>query len=118
MSSRKLYAILVAAVGVFAGFSMGCASTRIRELSGNEFMTQASEIERINSFHWTSYVGVSEGRAYLEYGQPAYIGKGTRTIVYWVRLSELPDETANKLKAGDLPWKLWHATKVGDEEVK
>ena len=106
MEMKKIIALLL--VGAFVGFSLsGCASTKIKHLSGQEFISQANQIGQLNSFHWTGYVGSSSGRAYLEFGYPAPFGKGTRTTVYWAFLSDLPDNVALGLKAGNPPWKPW-----------
>ena len=97
---------LLVAVGVGVILS-GCASTRIKRLSGTEFLNQAIEIDQLNSFHWTTYVGMSNKRAYLEFGYPALVGRGTRTTLFWTQLSELPDDVVEKLKSGNSPWKPW-----------
>jgi hypothetical protein len=97
-------------VGIIAVLLLsGCADTRIKQVSGSEFMKQAGQIEQMNSFHWTTYVGNSSQRAYLEFGYPAYIGEGVRTTVFWTPLSELPEDVAQKLKAGTPPWKPWQS---------
>lgn len=90
---------------VLSIFLCGCASTRIKRLSGKEFLAQAKEIEQINSLYWTTYVGSSSERAYLEHGYPAFAGNGTITTVLWTPLSELPDEIVQELKIGASPWK-------------
>ena len=89
----------------------GCACTRIKQLSGTDFVTQAKQIEQINSFHWTTYLGKSQQRAYLEYGYPAFVGSGTRTTIYWTPLSGLPENLVKQLKADTPPWKPWHKAK-------
>lgn len=101
---------------LFAGVTIalmltGCASTRIKQLSGTEFVDQADQIEQINSFHWTTYIGKTQQRAYLEYGHPAFLGSGTRTTIYWVPLSDLPEDLVQQLKAGNPPWKSWNVEK-------
>ena len=99
---------LVLLAGLSIGIILpGCAGTRIKQLSGTEFQNRAKEIEIANSFNWMTYIGHSHQRAYLESGHPAYIGKGTKTIVLWTPLSELPDELVKKLKAENPPWKPW-----------
>jgi uncharacterized protein YxeA len=94
---------------LMAGFSIllvGCASTTIKHLSGPEFIKQAKEMELISSFQWTSYIGKgASDRVYLEYGHPAFIGKGLKMTVYWTALSELPSELADQLRNGQCPWK-------------
>lgn len=88
-----------------------CASTRIKSLSGPDFINQAQQIEQINSFYWVTYLGASNRRAYLEYAYPAFIGGGSRVTVFWTPLSELPDDVTQKLKAGTPPWKPWNVKK-------
>jgi hypothetical protein len=95
-------------VSLLAGVSIlmvGCASTSIKHLSGPEFVKQAKEMELISSFKWTSYIGKGSDRVYLEYGHPAFIGKGVKVTVYWTALSELPLELADQLRQGQCPWK-------------
>jgi len=103
---------LAAVAGVTLGIMLtGCASTRIKQLSGAEFMNRAEQMKEISSFHWTTYIGSSQQRAYLEFGRPALmyniIGKETRTTVYWTELSELPEDISEQLRAGTPPWKPW-----------
>jgi hypothetical protein len=82
-----------------------CASSRIKRLSGVEFLRQAEEMKQTSSFNWTTYVGASGSRAYLESGYPALIGEGTRTTVYWTPLKELPPEVAAQIKADRPKWR-------------
>ena len=87
--------------------STGCASTRIKRLSGAEFANQVKHIDQISSFHWTTYVGRSDQRAYLEHRRPSLlyniVGKRTVTTVYWAEISELPPGMSEQLKKGPLP---------------
>jgi hypothetical protein len=85
----------------------GCASTKIKRLSGEEFVKHAECVDRLGSFTWETYIGVSDQRAYLEYGHPAFIGKGDMITVYWTSLEDLPDNLARQLKAGTPPWTNW-----------
>ena len=95
-------------VGVIAGIILsGCAGTRIKRLSGPEFVNRAQQIEQVSSFSWMTYIGSSRQRAYLEFGHPAFVGKGTRTTVFWTPMSELPDDIVQELKEGNPPWKPW-----------
>ena len=103
---------LAVLTGVIIGLILtGCASTQIKQLSGANFVVQAQRMEQISSFHWITYIGSSKQRAYLEFGRPSLlyniIGKQTRTTVYWTELSELPEDIAGQLKAGNPPWKPW-----------
>jgi hypothetical protein len=97
---------LAIALGVGLALA-GCASTRIKQLSGDAFLKQADQISQVSSFTWTSYVGISHQRAYLEYGHPAFIGKGVSTTVYWTPLAELPTNLVMQLKSGTPPWTNW-----------
>lgn len=110
MTTHAAAVLLGLAAGLIL-FLSGCASTRIKRLSGAEFIYQAEQMKQISSFHWTTYIGSSTQRAYLEFGRPSFlyniIGKGTRTTVYWTELSELPQDIAGQLKAGNPPWKPW-----------
>ena len=88
----------------------GCACTRIKQLSGDEFQKQARQCNLMGSFAWTSYIGISHQNAYLEYGHPAFIGKGTSTTVYWTPLSQLPSNLVAQMKEGTPPWTNWMDT--------
>jgi hypothetical protein len=88
-------------------FLTGCASTTINHVSADEFLIKAKQIEQMTSAIWTTYIGSSQTRAYLEYGDVLTFGKGTRTIVYWTELNELPKDIAEKLKEGKPPWIPW-----------
>jgi hypothetical protein len=100
--------MLTPVVGVTIGLMLsGCATTRIEQLSGPDFVDQAKQMELMSSFNWTTYIGSSKQRAYLECGHPALVGSGTRTTVYWVPLSDLPEDVVQQLKAGNPPWKPW-----------
>lgn len=107
MKSFGKYLFPVVGSLVAAVLLAGCASSRMRRLSGSDFVNQAGQIEQINSAHWTTYIGCSAQRAYLEFGYPACIGGGARTVVYWTPLAELPDDLAHKLTIGAPPWKPW-----------
>jgi hypothetical protein len=108
MMKTKLIIGISIAVGVAASvFLAGCACTRIKQLSGAEFQKQAGQCEQMNSFNWTSYIGVSQQRAYLEYGYPALVGSGMRTTVYWTPLADLPSNVVRQLRTGSPPWTNW-----------
>ena len=109
---RKMKRILIIgsvilAVGVGAISLTGCACTRIKQLSGDEFRKEAQRTDQMNSFRYTSFIGNTHQRAYLESGYPAFIGKGMRTTVYWTPLSELPTNLVAQMKAGTPPWTNW-----------
>lgn len=85
----------------------GCAGTRIRELSAPAFLKQAEQTAVVGSFVWTSYIGSSGQRAYLEYGHPAFLGRGMQMTVYWTPLDGLPTNVVAQIKAGMRPWTNW-----------
>jgi len=82
MKSKLISVVVVVAVGASILALAGCACTRIKQLSGDEFQKQAQKCSLMESFQWTTYVGISQQNAYLEYGHPAFIGKGTSTTIY------------------------------------
>ena len=94
----------IVAVAVATALTFGCASTRAKRLSGGDFLKQAGQTDVLGSFAWTSYIGSTQDRAYLEYGHPAFIGGGLQVTVYWTFLSELPSNIVAQLKAGERPW--------------
>ena len=102
---RKL--LVVGMVLVFvAGLNLifGCASTRIKEVSGGDFLKHAQQTDVRGSFAWTSYIGSTHDRAYLEYGHPAFIGNGMQVTVFCTPLSELPSNIVTQIKSGVRPW--------------
>jgi hypothetical protein len=98
---------VILAVGAGALLLVGCACTRIEQLSGDEFLKEAQRTGQMNSFRYTSFIGSTHQRAYLESGYPAFIGKGMRTTVYWTPLSELPNNLVAQMKAGTPLWTNW-----------
>jgi hypothetical protein len=105
MTKKQLNAIV--AISLLGIFLSGCAGTNIKHVSANEFLEMAKQIEQMNSATWTTYIGSSETRAYLEYGDMLAVGQNTRTIVYWTELDKLPKDIAAKLKEGISPWTPW-----------
>ena len=110
MNSRSinLLGVLVLIMAIITG----CAGTRIQKLSGPEFLEEAKHTDEMNSFFWTSYIGNSYQRAYLEYGHAALIGKGAIVTVYWTPISELPSNIVEQIKTRVPPWTNW-SDKVG-----
>lgn len=105
MEHGSLRYVTVAAV---AGLLLtGCAGTRIQQLSGPAFLKQAEQTDQVGSFAWTSYIGSTQLRAYLEYGHPAFVGSGIQTTVYWTPLSELPSNVVAQIRTGTRPWTNW-----------
>jgi hypothetical protein len=85
----------------------GCARTTIKHLPADQFMAQARQIEVMSSATWTTYLGASASRAYLEYGDVLGSGAPSRTIVYWTELDKLPPELRGQLQEGHPPWVPW-----------
>jgi hypothetical protein len=82
----------------------GCAGTRIKQVTGEEFMNRATPSPIVNSAFWQSYIGCSGSKAYLEYGCPAFIGAGVRTTVYWTPISQLPNNIVEQIKSRKPQW--------------
>ena len=95
---------MVVVFGAVATLVLGCASTRIKEVSGGEFLKQAQIANLLGSFAQTSYIGSTYDRVYLEYGHPAFIGRGMQVTVIWTPLAELPSNVVAKIKSGVRPW--------------
>ena len=97
-------AMAVGAVLAAVSVMVGCAGTRIKQLSGSEFLKQAEQTAQLNSFQWTSYIGTGNDRAYLEYGYPSLFGSGMRVTVFWTPFSQLPSNLVSELRSGKRPW--------------
>lgn len=107
--NRRLTCVMVT-IALATGASLiltGCAGTRIKQLSGPDFLKQAAQTDQVGSFAWTSYIGSTQQRAYLEYCHPAFIGRGMQTTVCWTPLSELPSNAVARIKEGTRPWTNW-----------
>jgi hypothetical protein len=100
---RLIRAGAVSAVLLLAG----CASTQIKHLDADEFVDNAKAIEQVNSAMWTTYIGASHGRAYLEYQDMLTLSGKPKTVVFWTELDGLPDDLTKRLRAGDPPWTPW-----------
>ncbi len=107
MKRTLIIGTVILAIGTGSLLLSGCAGTRIKQLSGDEFQKQAQQCNLMGSFAGTFYIGRSYQNAYLEYGHPAFIGKGMSTTVYWTPLSELPTNVVTQMKSGRLPWANW-----------
>jgi RimJ/RimL family protein N-acetyltransferase len=120
MKRQATHTLTLVIGGIIGLMLSGCAATGIERLSGPDFAAQAKQMELMSSSNWTTYIGTSAQRAYLEYGRPAFVGSGTRTTVFWTPLSELPEDIAQKLKQGTPPWKPWHSrtNKIGGGHMK
>ena len=115
---RTAVIAVILLVGICTGVVLsGCSSIRMERVSGSDFMSRAERIDTISSAGWTTYLGCSHERAYIEFEHPAFIGTGTTVIVYWTPLSELPEDVARKLEAGEPPWKPWQSETDGTEKA-
>lgn len=93
--------ILVGAV------SAGCASTRIKHVDADDFITRAKVMEQPETLLHVTFIGVSHDRAYLEYQDYLTLSGKPVTTVVWTRLEDLLPELADKLRAGNPPWVPW-----------
>jgi hypothetical protein len=84
--------------------TLGCASTRVKRLSGSEFLKRAQQTDVLGSFAWTSYIGSTHERAYLEYEHPAFIGSGLQVTVLWTPVPELTSNIVAQINSGSRPW--------------
>lgn len=94
---------LLVAVSLTVLFS-GCAGTRIRKVSGEEFQRLAGQTDILGSFAQYSYIGNTQDRVYLEYQHPSFIGKGVQLTVYWTFTNDLPSGLVEEIQKGQKPW--------------
>jgi len=111
-NSSQIPAFAIAAAFVLTG----CASTRIQHLGAKEFIESAEMIEQMNSAMWMTYVGSSQGRAYLEYQDMLTIGDAPKTVLYWTELESLPADLATQLRSGRPPWTPWSEQSESNRE--
>ena len=98
---RKPLKIVGAIIGIVLLGSLIDQCWQVRRLSPGQFIHKAENISVISSATSTRYLGVEGDRVYLEYWMA---GRSTE-IRYWTSLNELPTDLAERLKAGDPPWK-------------
>lgn len=106
MTKRLPFIALLVFSPLFLTF--GCAGTTMKQVSANDFLARAKRIEAMNSASWTTYIGASATRVYLEYGDMLGSSSKPRTIVYWTELEALPPDIRRKLHEGVRPWVPWH----------
>jgi len=103
---RLLTFVAISGIAAISAVALnGCASTRIKHVSGAEFLKYAENTALPQSFVWDNYIGSTDQRAYLEYGHPAFIGKGKQMTVFWTELSELPSNIVAQIRSGERPWR-------------
>lgn len=73
-------------------------------MSGAEFLELAEQT--IGSAFYTSFIGCTFDRAYLVAKSVASSTLGGRETVYSCALSDLPQEIATRIRAGENPWSL------------
>ena len=104
MKRLLAFVVIIGIAAICAVALFGCASTRIKHVSGAEFLKYAEDTALLQSFVWDNYIGSTDHRVYLEYGHPAFIGGGKQMTVIWTELSELPDNIAAQIRLGERPW--------------
>jgi hypothetical protein len=82
----------------------GCGGTHIKHLNAKEFIARGAP-ERRGSADWTTYIGSTSSRVYLEYGTVVTLFSHLRTVVYWTELKNLPPDIAKRIRSGQNPWK-------------
>lgn len=113
MARMRKWTVIIAGVScAVVGFILscislaGCAGTSIRHVSAEDFLKKANALGQVNSASWTTFVGCSPTRAYLESGDLFGVIRlskdRTRYVVYWTELTGLPPEVSAKLKEGTL----------------
>jgi len=97
----------ISVISTFAGvvavmFLTGCACTRIRQVSGHEFLERAKQCNVTGNVEKVTFTGITMENAYLRYEYPASIGNGKIITLYWTPLSELPRHRLAELKSEEL----------------
>lgn len=95
---------MVMMLGAVTCLMFGCASTKIKQVGGSDFLKQTQIATALGSFAQASYIGNTYDRVYLEYGHPAFIGRGMQVTVIWTPIAELPNDVVAKIKNGVRPW--------------
>jgi len=80
------------------------ACSSLNRVSGEEFIIQAKQINKLESAKSTAYIGASKKNAYLEQWRAGALSSKGSTSVIWVPIAELPTDIADKIKAGQNPW--------------
>ena len=87
-------------------FVAGCSS--LKHLEADVFLARAEQISETQSAKWTTYIGASGQRVYLEQGDlassGAVLGFGPKVMVYWTELDGLPQEVVLAIRSGQNPW--------------
>ncbi|MDF7809590.1 hypothetical protein P4E94_19285 [Pontiellaceae bacterium B12219] len=110
----------IAILTIILGLSFGCASTKAKRLSSDEFVELVNQLPtyQMNSFTWGEYLGTSSSRAYIEISHPAFIGKGSIVKIYWIEKSDLPNEFREKIENGIIyPWDEKGYSEIIDESL-
>ena len=102
MIKNKLIVLLTLVFSLF-GLS-GCSS--LSQVSGSAFMEQAKHIGALESAKYTTYIGATKSRVYLEHWSASPLSSNGTTTVIWTPLSELPPSVVSKIKDGVNPWAL------------
>ena len=74
------------------------------ELTSNAFLEQAKGLEQLHSAKWTRFLGVRDGKAYLECGTLMTITGKPDIKIYWTEYAALPPEVRNKIDHHIEPW--------------
>ncbi|MGB4811595.1 MAG: hypothetical protein WBP13_03810 [Methylophilaceae bacterium] len=67
-------------------------------------IAQTQHINALESAQYTTYIGASASRAYLEYWSASPISSIGNATVIWAPISDLPADVATKIKASVNPW--------------
>lgn len=95
-------AIVTALCLVVAAFTLvGCST--MRRVDAATFIQYGERTREMNSAKDYDLAGVKDGKAMIRYWTAIVFG-GSKTVIYWVPLSELPPAVAAELSAGKNPW--------------
>ncbi len=90
---------------IFVVVLLSSCKTNIEHLGKDDFIKLGTTIEKMNSATSTQYIGKTQDRVYLEYFGPGIFG--SKTIVFWTEISNLPSDYQRLIKEGKSPWVPW-----------
>ena len=83
---------------------VGC--DEVKTIDSQEFMliAEGMKMTNVSSASWTSFLGVREGKAYLESGRLHIITGNPKIRVYCTTFKDLPSETRQMITYMKPPW--------------
>jgi len=81
---------------------IGC--NEIEYLDAAAFVVKAEGMNEINSASWTSFLGVKDGKAYLETGSLIPLSGNPKVETFWTEFEDLPFAIREMIIYRRIPW--------------